>query len=292
MPEGHSIHRLARQFTALFVGEELAVSSPQGRFLAGASCLDGHTLVSARAHGKQLFLHFDSDLILRVHLGLYGAWTFGGNSTFSGSSSIGAPRRSRGTQPGAVSPQPSYTGPPAPVGAVRVRLVSGSGWADLRGPTACVVITPSEEAVALARLGPDPLQEGADAPAFIARLRSSARATGVQLMDQSVIAGIGNVYRAELLFLQRIHPWRPGKAVLESEALALWEDAVRLMGDGVREGRIITTTTEARDGRTKKAAPHYVYRRTGELCRRCGTAISRADLAARTVYWCPQCQQD
>ncbi|MBG6217612.1 endonuclease-8/formamidopyrimidine-DNA glycosylase [Arthrobacter sp. CAN_A6] len=298
MPEGHSIHRLARQFTAMFVGEELAVSSPQGRFTAGASQLDGHTLVSALASGKQLFLRFDNDLILRVHLGLYGAWTFGGDSTFSGFPSIGAPRRvhaadgvdDEGGRTGAV--QLPYAGPPAPVGAVRVRLVSGHSWADLRGPTACVVITAREEALALARLGPDPLREGADPTAFTTRLRSSATAIGVQLMNQAVVAGIGNVYRAEVLFLQRINPWRPGKAVLESEALAAWETAARLMQDGVREGRIFTTTPSERNGQAAEAAPHYVYKRTGEPCRRCGTAIASADMAARTVYWCPKCQRD
>ncbi|WP_026533549.1 Fpg/Nei family DNA glycosylase [Arthrobacter sp. H41] len=290
MPEGHSIHRLARQFTALFVDEELAVSSPQGRFAAGASRLHGHSLVSALAHGKQLFLRFDNDLVLRIHLGLYGAWTFGGDSTtFSGS--IGAPRRTADTGQGAEAAQPPYAGPPEPVGAVRVRLVSRRGWADLRGPTACVVITPREEALALARLGPDPLQESADPVAFVTRLRSSATPIGVQLMNQAVIAGIGNVYRAEVLFLQGISPWRPGKAVPESEALAAWEDAVRLMQDGVREGRIITTTPSARDGLTAGTAPHYVYKRTGEPCRRCGTAIASTLLAARTVYWCPECQR-
>lgn len=292
MPEGHSIHRLARQFTDVFVGEKLAVSSPQGRFLAGASQLDGHTLVSALAHGKQLFLRFDHDLILRIHLGLYGAWTFGGDATFSGPPSIGVPRRLTETGQGPVSGQPSYAGPPEPVGAVRVRLVSLQGWADLRGPTACVVITAREEAAALARLGPDPLQEGADPAAFVGRLRSSTTAIGVQLMNQAVIAGIGNIYRAELLFLQRLHPWRPGKAVSEPETLALWDDAVHLMRGGVREGRIITTTPSMRNGQIKGTAPHYVYKRTGEPCGRCGTAIARADMAARIVYWCPECQRD
>ncbi|MBG6182622.1 endonuclease-8/formamidopyrimidine-DNA glycosylase [Arthrobacter sp. CAN_A214] len=292
MPEGHSIHRLALQFTAMFVGEELAVSSPQGRFAAGASQLDGHILVSAMASGKQLFLGFDNDLILRVHLGLYGAWTFGGDSTFSGFPSIGAPRRVDDAVGGTDAVQPPYAGPPAPVGAVRTRLVSGRGWADLRGPTACVVITAREEALALARLGPDPLREGSDPAAFVTRLRSSATPIGVQLMNQAVVAGIGNVYRAEVLFLQRINPWRPGKAVLESEALAVWEIAARLMQDGVREGRILTTTPSERNGQAAEAAPHYVYKRTGEPCRRCGTSIASADMAARTVYWCPECQRN
>uniref|UniRef100_UPI0039EF6628 DNA-formamidopyrimidine glycosylase family protein n=1 Tax=Sinomonas sp. G460-2 TaxID=3393464 RepID=UPI0039EF6628 len=79
MPEGHSIHRLARQFGDVFAGERLGVSSPQGRFAGGAALLDGRVLEAARAHGKQLFLRFEGGLSLHVHLGLYGAWDFGGD---------------------------------------------------------------------------------------------------------------------------------------------------------------------------------------------------------------------
>jgi endonuclease-8 len=295
LPEGHSVHRLAKQFTSVFVGEQLAVSSPQGRFAAGAALLDGGTLLSALAHGKQMFLRFDGDRVLRVHLGLYGAWSFGGDETFRGSSSIGAPRRvGESEQPSAEGDDPAagYGGPPDPVGAVRVRLVSAHGWADLRGPTACEVITGAEEEAARARLGPDPLQPASDGSVFIRKVMSSITPVGIQLMNQAVIAGIGNIYRAEVLFLQGINPWRPGKQLRDDEAAGLWADTVRLMKDGVREGRIITTTAEARNGRPKPSAPNYVYKRTGLPCRRCATPILTADMAARTVYWCPQCQAD
>lgn len=295
MPEGHSVHRLAKQFTSVFAGERLGVSSPQGRFAAGAAQLDGATLVSALAHGKQLFLRFDNDRVLRVHLGLYGAWSFGGDASFRGASSIGAPRRVGESEQASDDvghdggPGP-YSGPPAPVGAVRVRLVSAHGWADLRGPTACEVITGDEETAARAKLGPDPLQPGSDGSSFARKLTSSITPVGIQLMNQSVIAGIGNVYRAEVLFLQGIDPWRPGKQVREDEAAGIWADTVRLMRDGVRQGRIVTTTPEARNGRPERSAPHYVYKRTGEPCRRCGTPIRTAEMAARNLYWCPQCQ--
>jgi endonuclease-8 len=294
LPEGHSVHRLAKQFTSVFAGERLAVSSPQGRFAAGAEQLDGATLVSALAHGKQLFLRFDNDRVLRVHLGLYGAWSFGGDATFRGASSIGAPRRiGESEQPsGNGDAHGGYAGPPEPVGAVRVRLVSAHGWADLRGPTACEVITPAEEAAVRTRLGPDPLQPRSDGGLFARRVLSSISPVGIQLMNQAVIAGIGNVYRAEVLFLQGISPWRPGRQLSEDEVAGIWADTVRLMKDGVREGRIITTTAEARGGRPKASAPHYVYKRTGEPCRRCGTPVLTAEMAARNVYWCPQCQAD
>ena len=91
MPEGHSVRRLARQFADVFGGQALAVSSPQGRFAAGAALLDGHAMIESQAHGKHLFLHFDHALVLHVHLGLYGAWDFGGDAAFRGASSIGAP---------------------------------------------------------------------------------------------------------------------------------------------------------------------------------------------------------
>ena len=293
MPEGHSVHRLARQFGSVFTGERLAVSSPQGRFAAGAAQLDGATLVSALAHGKQMFLRFDNRRVLRVHLGLYGAWTFGGDETFRGASSIGAPRRvgeaEQPTEDGAAS---GYAGPPAPVGAVRVRFVSAHGWADLRGPTACEVITGVEEKAARAKLGPDPLQPRSDGTVFAQKLMSSITPVGTQLMNQAVIAGIGNIYRAEVLFLQGINPWRPGRQVRDDEAAGLWADTVRLMKDGVRDGRIVTTTPEARNGRPKRSAPHYVYRRAGQPCRRCGTSVLTAVMAARNVFWCPQCQED
>lgn len=295
MPEGHSVHRLARQFTSVFTGERLAVSSPQGRFSAGAAQLDGGMMLSALAHGKQMFLRFDNDRVLRVHLGLYGAWSFGGDETFRGASSIGARRRVRESEQPSEEGDPavaSYSGPPEPVGAVRVRCESAHGWADLRGPTACEVITGAEEKAARAKLGPDPLQPRSDGTVFERKVMSSITPVGIQLMNQSVIAGIGNIYRAEVLFLQGINPWRPGRQLRDDEAAGIWAETVRLMKDGVREGRIVTTTAEARNGRPKRSAPHYVYKRAGLPCRRCGTPILTAEMAARNVFWCPQCQAD
>jgi formamidopyrimidine-DNA glycosylase len=310
VPEGHSIHRLARQFSDVFVGERLRVSSPQGRFDSGAGRLDGATLARARAHGKHLFLEFDNDLVLRVHLGLYGAWSFGGDETFRGASSIGAPRRmgeadtfddpvdpltGKGTDGGGA---PAYAGPPVPVGQVRARLVSEHGWADLRGPSACEVITPAEAAAVVDRLGPDPLVAGTGPEAFLARVSRRGVALGQLLMDQAVLAGVGNIYRAESLFRQGLNPWLPGKALPRESAVALWEDLVVLMNDGVRGGRIITTRTEHRTTRTESGEPapvwpdnaYYVYRRDRLDCRVCGTEVRVAEMQARKLYWCPGCQ--
>ena len=310
MPEGHSIHRLASQLTSVFGGQRVAASSPQGRFAGGAAGLDGRVLVRATAHGKQLFVEFADGLdesptptlFLRVHLGLYGAWSFGGDKSFMGASSIGAPRKV-GERELAGTPDAAYSGPPDPVGAVRLRLVSDYGWADLRGPTACEVITEPERDAVVARLGPDPLGstgpearddgDATDAARFAANLRKSASPVGLLLMNQAVIAGVGNIYRAEALFRQKLDPWRPGKSISVGEAAVLWEDIASIMRDGVRAGRIITTSRADRSSsssRVKREDAHYVYGRAGVPCRRCGTPVAVAEMAARKLFWCPGCQ--
>lgn len=298
MPEGHSIHRLARQFQDVFAGRTLEVSSPQGRFTAGAAILDRHTLLEATAHGKQLFLRFDHGVLLHVHLGLYGAWSFGGDESFTGASSIGAPRRigERETfaPAGAGSPGTGYEGPPEPVGAVRVRLVSASGWADLRGATTCAAITEAEASAVLARLGPDPLHNRpGDREEFIRRVLRRKTAVGLLLMDQAIVAGIGNIYRAEVLFRQGVDPWTPGTSLDAETAGRLWDDTVATMSDGVRDGRIVTTPPALWSGGKAGAADgeaHFVYKRQGQPCLRCGETVGMAEIAARKLYWCPGCQ--
>ncbi|HKU32148.1 MAG TPA: DNA-formamidopyrimidine glycosylase family protein [Arthrobacter sp.] len=300
MPEGHSIHRLARQFQDVFAGHTLTVTSPQGRFAAGAELLDGHELLTASAHGKQLFLRFDHGLFLHVHLGLYGAWSFGGDESFRGASSIGAPRRigeretaSRPGEPGGEARGP-YSGPPDPVGAVRARLVSGHGWADLRGATTCAAITEPEAAAVVGRLGPDPLHlRPGDREEFIGRIRRRKTAVGLLLMDQSVVAGIGNIYRAEVLFRQGVDPWTPGSALDAETAGRVWDDTVAAMSDGVRDGRIVTTPSSLWGVGSGKAADddaHFVYKREGQPCRRCSGVVGMAEISARKLYWCAGCQ--
>ncbi len=315
MPEGHSVHRLARQFGDVFAGERLTVSSPQGRFAPGAALLDGQVLTRASAHGKHLFLAFGHGLLLHVHLGLYGAWDFGGDATFRGASSIGAPRKvgerevydgGPGTPDGGnpAGGQPAgaaagglqvYGGPPEPVGAVRVRLVGTHGWADLRGATTCAAITEAEAAAVSARLGPDPLRNGpGDRARFVSGLRSRRTPVAALLMDQKVIAGVGNVYRAELLFRQRLNPWLPGTALSAAAAERLWDDTAAMMADGVRDGRIITTSRNHWGSPDGVLPPpdeaHFVYRRAGMGCRECGTPVALTDLGSRKLYWCPGCQ--
>jgi formamidopyrimidine-DNA glycosylase len=334
MPEGHSVHRIARQFDRNFVGRQVAASSPQGRFAEGASLVDGRAALAARAVGKQMFLEFEGDLWLRVHLGLYGAWDFAGDilvdptiasangrmgqtnqrgtdleeiafpdaGTILDSagenslSSIGAPRRARGR----VRMSEQTTGlqeesewPPPVVGQVRLRLLTDVTCADLRGPTACVLQTPDEVAASIAKLGPDPLVDGAEAgeERFVAAVRRKATPIGILLMDQSVVSGIGNVYRAELLFRARQNPHTPGRDVPEEIVRGLWRDWVRLLSIGVETGQMMTMDDLDADAYRRAMASrddrHWVYHRAGLPCRLCGTTIVVEEAAGRNLYWCP-----
>ena len=306
MPEGHSIHRLARQLGDLFTGQRLSVSSPQGRFSAGAQLLDGRVLTRARAHGKHLYLDFAAPqdpqdvLVMRSHLGIYGAWSFVGDETSAAASSIGAPRRvgereSGSSQAPAVAHDDAgRVVPEAPVGAVRARLAGEHGWADLRGPALCAVETPEEARAAEAKLGPDPLDPDADPAPFLAKAGCSRRAIGVLLMEQDVVSGIGNIFRAESLFRRGVNPMTPGTSLTPEDLRGLWDENVALMDVGVRVGRIITTDPEDRPGIPESEAwpehANYVYHRHGQDCLRCGATVLKKDLNGRGLYWCPVCQ--
>jgi formamidopyrimidine-DNA glycosylase len=112
-------------------------------------------------------------------------------------------------------------------------------------------------------------------------------------MDQSVLAGVGNVYRAELLYRHGVSPFRPGRAIDADVWAAMWTDLVTLMRAGVRLGRIVTTRPEDRKrrrGPAQRDDAHYVYRRTGLPCRVCGTEVRTEEMVGRTLYWCPVCQ--
>jgi endonuclease-8 len=263
VPEGHTIHRVARDHTVLMTGQPVLLASPQGRFAAGAGFLSGRALERIEPYGKHLFYVFEGDALLHVHLGLYGKFT-------------------TGTGP-----------PPEPRGALRLRMTAGDHWLDLRGPTACEVHTPQERALVLARLGPDPLRRDADPDRAWNRISRSRTPVGQLLMDQTVLAGVGNVYRAEVLFRAALSPFTPGQEVRRPAWDALWEDTRALMRAGVRAGRIVTTVPADRDRRSgpaRREDAHYVYRRAGLPCRRCGTEVRTQAMAARNLFWCPRDQ--
>ena len=262
MPEGHTLHRLARLHQRRYAGSPVGVCSPQGRF-ADAAELDGLVLRRASAWGKHLFHEYRGGPIVHVHLGLYGTF-----------------REHR-------------TPMPAPRGQVRMRLVGTDYGTDLRGPTACEVIDEAQMSAILARLGPDPLRSDADPQLAWARISKSRKAIGALLMDQSVLAGVGNVYRAELLFRHGIDPYRAGRDIDEQEFTAAWTDLVELMKVGVRRGRIIVIRPEhdhGAPGYRPRGPRTYVYRRAGHPCRLCDTPVLTATMEARNLFWCPGCQ--
>jgi endonuclease-8 len=273
MPEGHTLRRLADDLNAAFAGRVVSASSPQGRFAEEAAVLHGSRLIEAESAGKHLFVDFDHDHVVHVHLGLIG-----GFSVVDGVDEV-----------------------PPPVGQVRLRLVAGpdpTAYADLRGATRCDLVTSARREQVLATLGPDPLRADADPERAWRRISRSGRPIGELLMDQQVLAGVGNVYRAEVLFRQRIDPFRPGRSLRRSRFTAVWDDLVLLMAQGVRAGRIDTVrpehTPEAM-GRTPRADDHggevYVYRRSGQPCLVCGTLVRTSPMAGRNLFWCGQCQR-
>ena len=269
MPEGHTLHRVAAELRDVVAGRIVTSSSPQGQFILGAARVDGHRLVEAEAWGKHVLVRFDGvGQRVHVHLGLFGRWTI----TISED----------------VVPV---------VGQVRWRLLSGSVVAELRGPAACELLSPREVTALLARLGPDPLRDDADPDLAWQRISTSRAPLATLLMNQAVVAGIGNVYRAEVLFRHGLPPELPGLELDRPTWDAIWTDLVQLMQDGVHSGRIDTVRAEhtpAAMGRAPRDDAHggevYVYRRTGLPCLVCGESVLTKVVAGRNLFWCPECQ--
>lgn len=269
MPEGHTLHRLARDLSVAFGGQQVRVSSPQGRFVDEAALLDGAVLDGAESWGKHLFARFDEDRFVHVHLGLIG--------TFDVHTGV--------------------AGVPDPVGAVRLRLATATAYADLRGAIICALVTAEQRDAVVAKSGPDPLRADADPDRAWKKIHRSKKAIGALLMDQGVLAGVGNVYRAEVLFRHKMHPLRPGNTLRQAQWQAIWDDLVELMAEGVLTGRIDTVRPEHTPetmGREPRKDDHggevYVYRRTGQPCLVCERKVATSVLEGRNLFWCSRCQ--
>lgn len=266
MPEGHVTHRLAEELVSTFGAAPLRVTSPQGRFAEACQVLDGGVLVDADAVGKHLLLDFDPGTVW-IHLGLIGKFRF--------SQAFPAP-----------SPQ-----------TLRLRLTDGIRAADLRGPQWCRLITADERAGVVANSGPDPIRSDADPERAWAKVSRSRKPFAALLMDQTAFAGVGNIFRAEVLFRHGIDPMLPADRLPRDVFDAVWADLVVLMRAAVGVGRIDTVAVEHTPeamGRDARADRHggevYVYRRAGLPCLVCGTPVSQAELAGRHLYGCPTCQ--
>jgi len=257
MPEGNTIHRLARQHDRDFAGRRLRVSSPQGRFTREARRLDGRRFVRAEAYGKHLFHHWEGGAVVHVHLGMAGwFYRYGGK-------------------------------PPEPRPSVRMRLSAPDVTTDLIGPPTCTLGTEADRDAVVARLGQDPLVPSADPMRGFERLARRRTPIGDALLDQRVAAGVGNIYRCEALFLAGIHPLRPSKRIREDEWLEIWRILRDLMSRGVR-GRTATVNPREPAHPASRRGPRdafYVYQR--EICRRCGSPLQEFPLSGRRMWACP-----
>ena len=245
MPEGDALHRIATRLQVL-VGERVEASSPsaRGRVTNVARAVDGRVLESVDAVGKHLLLRFEGGVTVRSHLRMNGRWTV----------------RRRGTS--------SWRGRPWLV--LRTPRWEAAQW---NGPVLTLDDRPSR------RLGPDLLADDTTVGEVVARLRATepSRLLGDVLLDQRVVAGIGNMWLAELLWHARLSPWlRIGDAADDEleRAIGWGREAMRA---AVSEQRRVRA----------------VYRRAGRQCRRCGATIRSRGLgdANRTAYWCERCQR-
>ena len=259
MPEGHLLHRLARDQAEL-IGRETRATSPQGRFAEGAAALDGRRLDAVEAYGKHLHHRFGGDvgLGLHTHLGMQGKWI-----------------------------RLNADSPPRP--QVRVRLATTDVAWDLIAPGTCELIDRAVWQELVGSLGPDPLADRPDEERAWKAVTSFPGTVGAALLDQSVVAGVGNVLRAESLFRAGIHPSRPASEIDRETFHRLWAGLVALMAQSVDDGRIISAPLPAAERATiAEAEGRMVYKQS--TCRACGTPVESRELAGRTAYACPRCQ--
>jgi endonuclease-8 len=258
MPEGHTLHRIAIDHSKILRNKRVGVTSPQGRFAGEAARVDGTRLKEIEAYGKHLFYYWSNGLVGHVHLGLFGRF-----------------RVYRGDGP--------HDAP-----TVRMRLKVPKATIDLIGPTDCSIATLEDRDRIVQRLGPDPLRPDADPEKAFAAITRRVAPIGQLLLDQKVVSGLGNVYRAEALFLNRINPNRPGNLISRADFDGLWATIVQMLERGVAEDRIVTLDRELFDiatGITRRGDTTYVYHR--DLCLRCGSPILTVELGGRACYYCP-----
>jgi endonuclease-8 len=257
VPEGPVLHRFARQQNRDLSGRRVRASAAQKRFARQARSLDGTVFERAEARGKHLFHHWRDGSIVHVHLGMFGDFY--------------------------RFPAPA----PAPRPTVRLRLSTAHSTWDLIGPPTCELVSPDEYRAILDRLGPDPISSRGGESVFVERLRRTDRAIGHALMDQRIVAGVGNIYRAEILFLTGLHPLRPSSSLSASELEGLWSVTKRLLQRGAKEARIGTIEPDVQTKR-QRGRRFYVYGE--ETCLRCGSCIRSFPLSGRTMFACEDCQ--
>lgn len=259
MPEGDIVKLTCRRLHHALAGRELTRSQFRTPQLATVD-LRGATVQNVIARGKHQLLRLTNELTLHTHMQMDGAWRlFGPNARWTG----------------------------GPGHQIRVVLgVDTSVAVGYRLPVLELLRTGREHQV-VGHLGPDLLGPDWDSAIAVQRLCDDPdRSIGEALLDQRNLAGIGTIYRAEILFLQGIHPRCPVAAVSDLERLC---ERVRSLMLRNCDGYSQITTSDSRPGRT-----HWVYGRAGQPCRRCGTRIETETFGPsgqeRVSYWCPRCQ--
>ena len=292
MPEGNEIHRWAERHFAAFGGRAVRVDGPQGRF-TDSDVIDGRKLQRVMAVGKHLGYDFGKDRILHVHLGLQGDFTEGSGPLPAVRGALrlrmwnaAAVKKAVGAD--ASKPHRWYSEDDGSDNLAPEKVA----WVELRGPMDCSIYSQEMWETLLKRLGPDPLN-GDGAEKFVERVKKSKKTIGELLMDQSVAAGVGNIFRAELLYRAKQGPFVAGREVEESTLRSIWREAGVLMKAAMVDRRIVTTRPKDRPhkkGQALKEEAHYVYRRQGKPCFVCGTKILTKVMAGRNLFWCPVCQ--
>jgi endonuclease-8 len=245
------------------------------------------------AVGKHLGYDFGNDRILHVHLGLQGDFTEGAGPLPEVRGALrlrmwNARAIKRAAERGTSRRHGWYSEDDGSDNIAPEEIA----WVELRGPMDCTIYTQEMWEKLLHRLGPDPLN-GDGPEESVAKIRKSKKPIGALLMDQTVISGIGNIFRAELLFRARLSPFTAGSEVEAELIRSIWRDARVLMKAGMVDRRIVTTKPPDRPhrrGKALKEEAHYVYRRQGRPCFVCGTKILTKEMAGRNLFWCPTCQ--
>jgi endonuclease-8 len=257
LPEGHTIHRAARDHHRIFARQKLIVSSPQGRFSEGASLLSEQKCSAVEAFGKHLLYKFDNEYTLHIHLGLFG--------------------RIRKQKSPFVEPKSS----------VRIRLIGKKHLVDIIGPTICEVLDQKGVMALIGRIGPDVLRPDANPDFAFKKISRSKAPIGRLIMDQSVMAGIGNIYRSEILWRQAVHPETPGREINRQTFNQIWDDASALLAIGVERNAIITVF----DGQLSKkryGEKFNIFEKTN--CPKCEGKIRRFEISGRRTFVCDTCQ--
>ncbi|MEM0899900.1 MAG: DNA-formamidopyrimidine glycosylase family protein [Pseudomonadota bacterium] len=257
MPEGHTIHRAALDHAQMMQGKVVSATSPQGRFADGAAQINGAVCSSTGAVGKHLLYHFDNDLTVHIHLGLGGYFT---------------------THEQPVDPPREVT---------RLRLETATNAIDITGPNTCEIMPTDQMEEFRLRYGADLLAEPPDPDRAIAAIKKSRAPIARLLMDQKVLSGIGNIYRAEILWLRKLNPMTRGVDIDEAELRELWNDMRALLQHGVKMNAIITNPKAIEAGKHCGERTNIFGRKK---CPRCKSEIEKSKLSGRTLYHCPTCQ--